>query len=460
MKRLLYILIFVSPVIQSVPVANIGTRSVSLGIDTFLLMLIYLAWITARPRMLGKHHPQGVSAAFGVGGMVMCLLLSFGLTLSQPRAFGQIVDSTLLLLRWSQYVPLVFMLPNIFYRPEDIKIVVNTITASAVIISIINIVEFNLFGIDYNVARGAIWVTKSIFIETAGSNYNISGGYLMVAILLNVSRFTHAYEGNRVWTIVVLGTIILGLIYNTSRSSMLGVLLGTGILLSESASRRSHKVLFMAVIGSLIAAIFLAQGDLFEGIAKIGGVFKAIPMLFGEAISPLDLPEHVSGTFFRFTMWNETFNEILKSPIWGSGLGSLRWRFAGEPLFTADNYYFEIVADSGLIGLGVFIYMLKKFYVRRLDLRALRGAPNVTINFLSSARAIFWAILLINFTGNMFSSQTIWGMFVILSCIAISVNSVLCKRNESLGTSGMLGEIRQTRSTTDTNSIKTRQFGR
>lgn len=423
-KDLINLLVFILPVTQSIPVAAVGQRSISVGTDTLLLALIYTIWFIGGRRVHAPHAPRATAAVRGVGVMLGCFLLAFGVTLIQPRAMGQIFDSGLMLIRWFQYVPMIVILPRIFFSVKDIHALVNTITASAVTISIVNAIEYNMFGIDFTVARGATWATKSLFIETAGDNYNISGGYLLIAILLNVVRFTHANDGKRGWGAIIVAIVLLGLLYNTSRSSLLAVMLGGMILVAGSAARMSSKLGIVAVNVALLAAIYVAQGNVFDGMRKLASVFKAVPLLFGDALSPLDMPEHVGSTFMRFSMWNETFKQIAQSPIWGSGLGSLRWRFAGDPLFTADNYYLELMADTGVIGLCIFCFMLSRLYVGRMN-RQSYATPSAVTNLLAGWRAIFWSILFINLTGNMFSSQTIWGMFAIIGGVAISAASVL-----------------------------------
>ncbi len=420
-RWLLNLLVFILPVIQSIPIAVINGRPVAVGSDTMILAAIYLLWLIRGakfPRMTG---PKARVPTLGVGLLLAWYVVELGITYARPRVDAQILDAALSFIRWFQYVPLFLVLPSLDFPPRAVRALVRTITASAILISLVNIVEYNVFGVDFSTARGATWVTQSIFIESAGDNYNISGAYLMMAILLNVTRFTHANDGKRLSGALILLVILLGLLYNTSRSALLGVFLGIATLVGGSMAKPRAKVMVVVGTGVLLLGVYLTQADVFEALRKLTYVSEALPLLWGGEV-PADMPEYIASSFVRFSMWNETFKQIAESPVWGSGFVSLRWRFGGDPFFTADNFYLELVADAGAVGFVLFAVMVAQLYIREYHLKRFRAVSDSSVaNFIVGCRAAFWGILWVNLTGNMFGQQTTWGMFVILGTMAFSL---------------------------------------
>jgi hypothetical protein len=420
-RLLLNLLVFILPVTQSIPIAAIKGRTVSVGLDTMILIAIYCVWAIKGAKLPRMSGPQARIPTMGVGLLLVWYVFDLVLTYWRPRAEAQVLDAGLIFIRWLQYVPLFLVLPTVDFSARAVRTLVQTITASAVLIALVNIIEYNVFGVDFSTARGATWVTHTVFIESAGENYNISGGYLMLAILLNVPRFTHTNDGKRLGGAVILLVILLGLLYNTSRSSLLAVFVGIATLVGGSTAKPRFKVLVTVAIGMLLTGFYLTQVDVFAGLRKLTYFSKAFPLLWGGEVSP-DMPDYVASSFTRFSMWNETFHHIAESPIWGSGYASLRWRFAGDPIFAADNFYLELVADAGLVGLLLFVGLAAGLYVREIRLKRFRAVASPFVaNFIVGSRAAFWGILWINLTGNMFATQTIWGMFVILGTMAFSL---------------------------------------
>src|ERR1035438_2495405 len=86
---------------------------------------------------------------------------------------------------------------------------------------------------------------------------------------------------------------------------------------------------------------------------------------------------------FRVATWVSTWEMALMHPIWGNGIGSFRiiypavrrpqiFHIEGKHNTETDhseNEYWEVLQDEGLIGFGIFLWMIATFST--LGLRAL-----------------------------------------------------------------------------------------
>lgn len=72
----------------------------------------------------------------------------------------------------------------------------------------------------------------------------------------------------------------------------------------------------------------------------------------------------------RERLWRAAIEEIGKSPLWGTGLGNVRWmrryiprqRLEGTELVDAHNLFLDFGAKLGIIGLLAILWLLARFY--------------------------------------------------------------------------------------------------
>lgn len=72
----------------------------------------------------------------------------------------------------------------------------------------------------------------------------------------------------------------------------------------------------------------------------------------------------------RARLWRAAIEEIGKSPLWGTGLGNVRWmrryiprqRLEGTELIDAHNLFLDFGAKLGIIGLLAILWLLARFY--------------------------------------------------------------------------------------------------
>jgi hypothetical protein len=425
MKYLVYLLAFVLPVTQSIPIFNIAGRSLNLGLDTLILLSLYMIY-----SIVGDGHSRVLNISINaVNRRILYLLfwylISLGIVFINPKTSSHAVDATMVFLRWAQYVPLFFILHNINYTEKNVRSLIRAMTYIGLAISLTNIYEYNFIGFDSAYARGATFATRSLFISEASYNYNITGTYLMIVIILNLARYSGQDDGLKRKSLILLIILTLGLLYNTSRSSLLALIFGVVLLLYYGGKLMTRKTITQFILISVfMLLVYLPQAEIFSSLSKVFYVMEALPVIFGGNLESIDVPDFAVSSFMRFSLWFETIGQIMLNPIVGGGFRSLRCLYGDSLNFTADNFYLETVADTGLIGLFLFTLFLSGIY-KKIKTKGPGGCAHgpVVSNFLLSYRVIFWCILLINLTGSMFSTQTVWGTFVILSIVAMSLNS-------------------------------------
>jgi O-antigen ligase len=157
------------------------------------------------------------------------------------------------------------------------------------------------------------------------------------------------------------------------------------------ATRNVRAVLPIVLIGAVVAAFFVP--------AFVERTFQAgMPTLadIREAIrDPLEIAYfmNLSG---REVLWAVVIAGFLGSPILGLGLGGssalLEATFPAEVGHIAHNEYLRVVADTGLIGLGLFAMAMLTWGWGVL--RGLR-APGANTEYTLPALAVFlsWAVI-------------------------------------------------------------------
>jgi hypothetical protein len=167
----------------------------------------------------------------------------------------------------------------------------------------------------------------------SGETANIYGGYLainlaiVVGLLLQARTFRHRLAASS--AVVILG---LTLLYTFSRTSFAAVAVGC-ILFGILKDRR-------LLAGATFFALLLPT-------AAPTGVWERLSTI-SRVVSGPD-PDSWAA---RLAAWNTALSHVFStSPLLGNGLGSVKF---GD----VDSEYVRIVADSGILGLALFSWVL------------------------------------------------------------------------------------------------------
>jgi O-antigen ligase len=200
--------------------------------------------------------------------------------------------------------------------------------------------------------------TSREFLSPLGMHANDLGRLYAVAYALLLFIWAESKDaGLRLALLVSMAMVVVALILTFSRGAFLGFVVVNVLFLLW---RRNAK--------TLIFVALLAAGALF---ALPGAVYDRITTGYGEGLNVIS-----AGRIEE--IWLPLLPEVLRSPIYGSGLGSILWsetmRGAGTTMLgitQAHNAYLETVLDMGMAGLilvcAYFVHLWKGFRALGVD---------------------------------------------------------------------------------------------
>ncbi len=411
----LYLLSFFIPFSQSVPLINIAGRNLHIGFDTVVIIIIMIGYII---RLLVKKIDIVVFDKALKWLLIwwfwnLCMLALTATQLSGvPRA-----DAVIVFLRWSQYIPIFFIVLNMNVSSTQVKTVLWVCAICAVLITFVNIFEFFIIGVDYTKIRGTGLAVKSLFIEGAHTNYNISAAYLATVGLAITPFLLLTRNWRKLSGITIMLFLLIGIWMTSSRSGLFACIFGF-LFLGMFYFRRALSYSMITLVPLGMAGLwFLRESSLVRNVFELRYIPQALPMLLGADLQSLGLPLSAGGGVQRLFLWGEAFRFFMQSPIWGHGFRATRWSMGPSAYFTADSYYLEMLADTGLVGLMFFFLFAGTLYMSAIRLHKLARENAFLRKFSIGYQAAFVGLMFVNLFGGMFMSQKIWGIFILLSAL-------------------------------------------
>ncbi len=240
---------------------------------------------------------------------------------------------------------------------------------------------------------GRIDVPKMSRVFSTFGNPNFFASFLIGLIPLSLMSF---FKDKRKWKLIFLAMMLIALYHTGTRGAWLG-LAGAGILGSLCVSKKREIILVFLIIVILMFGWFTRS-------------------------------KWKRGTE-RLMIWRDTLKMAVSNPVIGVGLGKFYSEFpeyASDDLLKilpqgkfivnyAHNEFLELLAETGLAGVGVYIWFLVVFYIRGLKKQKLKlintgamfGATAILIHSCVSVNMRFavssiWAFMLMGMT---FSSE-------------------------------------------------------
>ncbi len=431
----IYLLALTIPFTQSIPVADFDGRHLHIGFDTILIAIITIFFAVSR---IFRRNPTFIIDEASKWILAWCCWNICTVVYTGIHAPGlHVKDSVITFLRWAQYVPIFFIVLNTKLHVNQVKTIVSICTLSLVIMALVNIFEISFIGIDYSVDRGASMIMRPLFIEEVQSNYNISAVYMMLVLLLVTPIIIRMENLSSLSKFFICFILLLGIWVTSSRISILAYFFGFTFLCVVYYRRvMIYGLLILTPISFAIVIsyiYFFPESHLVNNFLRLQYLYQGIPMLFGKEFSSLGLPYHVSGSLERYSMWNDTLSYISQSPLIGHGFRATRWSKGLSEYFTADSYYLELVADTGLIGLLFFSAFL--FILARSSFRLCRlvGRETFLGKFSIGYNGAFIGVMIANLVGSFFMAQRIWGVFILLSALICNqLNATSKEHNKKL----------------------------
>ncbi|MSP14981.1 MAG: hypothetical protein EXR62_18745 [Chloroflexi bacterium] len=166
------------------------------------------------------------------------------------------------------------------------------------------------------------------------------------------------------WLIGCVSLVALGaaLIFSQSRGAWLGFAVAF-VAMNASLSRR-WAVLFVILVAVGVIGTLLNSADLLPPFVA-GRLAPVLPYAGIPDVSGVEVTDANFGIVERLAHWQAAWGMIASAPWTGIGAGNYPVAYAAfalprwtDPLGHAHNYYLNIWAEAGLIGLLVFLWLV------------------------------------------------------------------------------------------------------
>lgn len=357
------------------------------GLNVFTYLLVATAGSFFMQAIRSKDKTVGIP---GVVIWAYILPITIGIVIALPHvpegARNYNTEAAMLRYVPSEYFKNAFLKPMVYFvgyafllanaiktsaKPERF---LGALFASALLPTFL--VMFKVATYDYGLSA---LMSDREFLSPTGMHANEFGLLLSLAVgpLLYISGVIE-HRGLRLLARVGLALVVAGLILTFSRGAMLALLIVVGLYLWHR--KQVKTALGIAVIAALL--VFALPDAVKE---RFGAGLRS------GAVGDVGNVERDELTAGRFVGWEKLAPEVLRSPVWGRGIGSTAWSQAvAEGRFKPDhphNMYLEIAMDLGIVGLCCFVLVFGKFLSRYKHLGRQETLSPVMRDYFWGARA-------------------------------------------------------------------------
>ena len=168
----------------------------------------------------------------------------------------------------------------------------------------------------------------------------------------------HAHYGPTLWWVFVVActtVMAAGLVMSWSRGALMGLAAGAALVLAAMGRRAAVAVALLAVVGVLVAPA-LAGGVSSDLTDRLMG---SLSLTGGIDLAAVEVDDANFASVERLAHWQAAWRMFEQRPWTGVGTGQYaavyssvampRWQ---DPLGHAHNYYLNVLAETGLVGLA------------------------------------------------------------------------------------------------------------
>jgi len=413
-----------------------GLRPVSLGGFNLtatepLVAALGVAWLAGMVRQRAIH--------FTFAPLLIALLLFFGALLLSLFDALSLSLSAKELLKWGEFLVVYVVVAHTVKDRRQVAILIALVLLAGVLEA-----AWGLYGSlqrlgppSYAIVGGRLFRAFGTFGQP-----NPFGGYINLSLPLGLSllvdRLLRGARGEQrqaigqhLWTIALLtGCALLGLalVLSWSRGAWLGAAVAVGVVVlvwgvvlllgarrNEQWRRAGERLLLLLLIVAIVGGTLMLAGaaDLLPAsiTARLGSISEQLGVF---DVRTVKLTDENYAAVERMAHWQAALAMIQARPLLGYGIGNYaaaypQYNLPGweDPLGHAHNYYLNVAAETGLVGLAAYLLLL---------LVALAGAWNVAgraTDGLARAVAIgVLGVLAAQMTHNVFDNLWVHSMAV------------------------------------------------
>jgi O-Antigen ligase len=308
------------------------SRGITLRVDDLLLILISLTWLfrMAVFKDLGTVRKTPINKPIGWYWLATAFATLGGFYAGRVGMYGFFFVA-----KYLEYFVLFYMIVNQIHDEQSIRRYIKVMLFTCLVASLIGIAQ---------IPSG---VRVSAPFEGTEGEPNTFGGYLVLMFSVVLGIFLHVQDQSRRIRLVLLGcTILVPLAFTESRSSYLAFVAAIGLFILFA--RQKRLLIIACLIGLILMPVVMPQN-----------VIQRVMYTFDQA--------HESGqikvggyridtsTSERLHSWERVLeHDFPRHPLLGVGVTG------GEFM---DAQYPRVLSETGLIGLALFLWFLRRVWV-------------------------------------------------------------------------------------------------
>lgn len=197
----------------------------------------------------------------------------------------------------------------------------------------------------------------------------------------------------------VVATNIYCLLFSFSRGGYIGLMVG---VLTIGLLKARHYIVLLVIV--LFAWQFLLPTSVQERITMTTQGTVA-----GQQFD--------SSSEERVTLWQGALELFERNPVTGTGFDTYQFMGTGGPYRDTHNYFMKVLAETGIVGLFLYLFLLKKLL--RVGRKLFRAGGDRFWNALSLGFiACVTSSIAMNFFGDRWTYQQVGGyLWILLGCI-------------------------------------------
>lgn len=348
---LIYLLVF------SLCLGQFGKISFGSGISLYIHDILVLFILFGRRRLPKLKLLKPILAFASIAFLSLLLAIS-------QLPFANLLISSLYLWRWLAFAAVFFAV-----RQNQPKNLTQALIASGFVVAVSGLLQYILLP-DTRFLFTSFWDDHYYRLIGTFFDPNFTGLYLSLTILLIIQNFKFIKKQNHFAICYLLFVICVSALALTfSRSSYLAFLTGLFFIFAKSIKK---FIVFM-----LVFTLFIFM------LPKPGG--EGVNLLRNSSINA------------RLLSSQQTLKLIKQKPLLGHGFNTLRFirqDFTSHSAAGADNSFIFLLATTGIIGLIIYLWLLKEIWVTHFALRPLLLAFIIHAQFVNS---LFFAPLMLYF---------------------------------------------------------------
>ncbi len=195
------------------------------------------------------------------------------------------------------------------------------------------------------------------------------GSLAALGFVAMVGVWTKAFGPQLIGVLMGVGAGVLSGLWFGAKDMALGTLVGLLVAmvmggLTATALRRRWGFVLLTLLLLLGALFFLLGGGRIIPTALVERLLDFLPYLRATSVEGIPLSDENYAIVERLAHWQAAWRMVSDNPLLGVGIGNYvpvypAYGLPGweDPLGHAHNYYLNIAAEAGLVGLGGYLFL-------------------------------------------------------------------------------------------------------